>query len=439
MNKINVSRRRFAQAIGSGSTLTMLGAGGALGLAGRAAVASSGAAPGSLGRVLVVGGGFGGATAAKYLKHWGGSGIEVTLVERGESFVSCPLSNLVLGGSRRIEDLTTSYAGLRKAGVLVLRDEVRSVDPATRKVSFGEQPDQTFDRIVMSPGIDFNFAAIEGLDAEAQKTILHAWKAGPQTVALRQQLEAMPDGGVYLLSIPRAPYRCPPGPYERVCQVAHYFRTHKPRSKIVVLDANADIQSKKGLFLKEWNGQYKGLIDYQPNMQVTEVDARNRVAITEFGDKVKADVLNIVPPHGAAQIAHKAGLVNANNRWCTVDWISLESTVAKGVHVLGDATLAAPAMPKSGHMANQHGKAAAAAIVEAFNGRTPQPQMMANTCYSFVDDKRVVHVASVHRWSPEKRTIEPVAGAGGLSAEATELEGQYANAWARNIWNDMLT
>jgi sulfite dehydrogenase len=353
--------------------------------------------------------------------------------------VSCPLSNLVLGGSRRIEDLTTSYAGLRKAGVLVLRDEVRSVDPATRKVSFGEHPDQTFDRIVMSPGIDFNFAAIEGLDAEAQKTILHAWKAGPQTVALRQQLEAMPDGGVYLLSIPRAPYRCPPGPYERVCQVAHYFRTHKPRSKIVVLDANPDIQSKKGLFLKEWNGQYKGLIDYQPDMQVTEVDARNRVAITELGDKVKADVLNIVPPHGAAEIAHKSGLVNANNRWCMVDWISLESTVAKGVHVLGDATLAAPAMPKSGHMANQHGKAAAAAIVEAFNGRTPQPQMMANTCYSFVDDKRVVHVASVHRWSPEKRTIEPVAGAGGLSAEATELEGEYANAWARNIWNDMLT
>lgn len=439
MNDIDVSRRRFAQAIGSGSTLTMLGAGAALGLAGCATNAGSGPASGSLGRVLVIGGGFGGATAAKYLKKWGGPGLQVTLVEREAAFVSCPLSNLVLGGSRSIEDLTASYAGLREAGVTVLRDEVLSVDPATRKVGFAGLADQTFDRIVMSPGIDFDFDAIKGLDAEAQKTILHAWKAGAQTIALRQQLEAMPDGGVYVLSIPRAPYRCPPGPYERVCQIAHYFKKAKPRSKIVVLDANPDIQSKKGLFLKEWNGQYKGIIDYQPNMQVTEVDARNRVAITDLGDKVKADVLNVVPPQRAAEIARKTGLVNANNRWCMVDWVSLESTVAKGVHVLGDATMSAPAMPKSGHMANQHGKAAAASIVETLNGRAPEPLTMTNTCYSFVDDKRVVHVASVHRWSPEKRTIEPIKGAGGLSSEANELEGQYANAWARNIWNDMLT
>jgi NADPH-dependent 2,4-dienoyl-CoA reductase/sulfur reductase-like enzyme len=249
----------------------------------------------------------------------------------------------------------------------------------------------------------------------------------------------MPDGGVFVLSIPLAPYRCPPGPYERVCQVAHYLKTAKPRSKIVVLDANPDITSKKGLFLKEWNGQYKGLIDYQPNMKVTEVDARSRTAITELGDRIKADVLNVVPPQSAGRIARDAGLVNANDRWCNVDWVMLESTAAPGIHVLGDATLSAPAMPKSGHMANQHGKAAAAAIVEALNGRTPQPVMMVNTCYSFVDDRRVMHVASVHRYSPDKKTIEPVAGAGGLSAEASELEADYANAWARNIWNDMLS
>jgi len=439
MNGIDNTRRRLAQALGSGSALTMLGAGGAVGLAGCAVDGAPAVSSGTLGRVLVIGGGFGGATAAKYLKKWGGPGIDVTLVERQAAFVSCPLSNLVLGGSRRIEDLTTSYDGLRQAGVKVVRDEVRSVDPVTRKVSFAGMPEQTFDRIVMSPGIDFNFSAIQGLDAEAQKTILHAWKAGPQTVALRQQLEAMPDGGVYVLTIPRAPYRCPPGPYERVCQVAHYFKTYKPKSKIVVLDANADIQSKKALFLKEWNGQYKGMIDYQPNMQVTEVDARSRTAITDLGDKVKASVLNVVPPHGAADIARQAGLVNANDRWCLVDWSTLESTAAKGIHVLGDATMPAPAMPKSGHMANQHGKAAAATIVEILNGRAPEPQMMANTCYSFVDDKRVIHVASVHRWSPENKTIEPVKGAGGVSAEASLLEGTYANAWARNIWNDMLT
>ncbi len=434
MNDTNLSRRRFARALGSGATLSMIGAGAAL-----SGCATSGAGSGSgLGRVLVVGGGFGGATAAKYLKKWGGPGLEVVLVEREAAFVSCPLSNLVLGGSRSIADLTVSYDGLRRAGVQVVRDEVLSVDAGTRSASFARLATQRFDRIVLSPGIEIDFDAVQGLDAEAQKTILHAWKAGPQTVALRRQLEAMPDGGTYVLSIPKSPYRCPPGPYERVCQVAHYFKTAKPRSKVVVLDANPDIQSKKGLFLAAWNGPFKGLVDYRPNMSVTEVDARSRVAITEFGDRIKADVLNVVPAQRAGAIAQKAGLVNANNRWCMVDWVTLESTVAPGVHVLGDATLSAPGMPKSGHMANQHGKAAAAAIVEALNGRTPQPVMMANTCYSFIDDRNVVHVASVHRYVPEKKTLEPVAGAGGLSSAPSELEGQYANAWARNIWNDML-
>ncbi|MBN9428717.1 MAG: FAD-dependent oxidoreductase [Burkholderiales bacterium] len=428
MKRIDIDRRRLAGALGATAALGLTGC------------ATPGSVPrGSLGRVLVVGGGYGGATAAKYLKKWGGEGIEVLLVEREAAFVSCPLSNLVLGGSRRIDDLTRSYAGLRAAGVRVMQDEVVAIDAAKRRATFRKLADQTFDRIVVSPGVDLDFDSVQGWNADAQKTVLHAWKAGPQTVALRAQLEAMPDGGVYVLAIPKAPYRCPPGPYERVCQIAHYFKSAKPRSKIVVLDGNPDIVSKKGLFLKAWNGQYKGMIEYRPDSLVTELDLRNRTLITEVGDKVRGDVLNVVPAQRAGAIAAKTGLVNANNRWCMVDWITLESTAARGVHVLGDATLSAPAMPKSGHMANQHGKAVAAAIVELLNGRTPQPQMMANTCYSFIDDKSVVHVASVHRYDAAKKTIEPVAGAGGLSSEANQLEGGYANAWARNIWNDMLS
>ena len=392
-----------------------------------------------LGRVLVVGGGYGGATAAKYIKKWGGDAIDVMLVERERAFVSCPLSNLVLGGHRKIEDLTVSYDGLRRAGILTMNDQVMSIDAVKRTVEFQKLATQSFDRIVVAPGIDFNFGAVQGLNADAQKRILHAWKAGPQTVELRRQLEAMPDGGVYVLSIPKAPYRCPPGPYERVCQVASYFKAAKPRSKIIVLDANPDIQSKKGLFLASWNGQYKGMIDYRANSMVTEVDAKTLTAITELGDKVRADVLNIVPPQGAGDLARKAGLVNANNLWCAVDWVTLESTAAKGIHVLGDCTLSAPAMPKSGHMANQHGKAAAAAIVEIMNGRAPQPLMMANTCYSFMDANNVAHVASVHRYDEGKKTMVTVDGSGGLSSAANQLEGVYANAWARNIWNDMLT
>ncbi|MGD9944602.1 MAG: FCSD flavin-binding domain-containing protein [Burkholderiaceae bacterium] len=428
MKRIDIDRRRLTGALGAAAALSLAGC------------ASPGpAARGPRGRVLVVGGGYGGATAAKYLKRWGGAGVEVMLVEREAAFVSCPLSNLVLGGSRRIGDLTRTYAGLRAAGVQVMQDEVLAIDAAKRRASFGKLADQSFDRIVVSPGVDLDFDSVQGWNAEAQKTVLHAWKAGPQTVALRAQLEAMPDGGVFVMTIPRAPYRCPPGPYERVCQVAHYFKQAKPRSKIIVLDGNPDIVSKKGLFLKAWNEPYKGMIEYRPDSLVTELDVRNRTVITEVGEKVRGDVLNVVPAQRAGAVAAKAGLINANNRWCMVDWVTLESTAAPGIHVLGDATLSAPAMPKSGHMANQHGKAAAAAIVELLSGRTPQPQMMANTCYSFIDDKTVVHVASVHRYDAAKKTIEPVAGSGGLSTEATQLEGGYANAWATNIWNDMLS
>ena len=440
MNKhiSNVARRRMVSAAGSAAVL-----GTAAGSSLLTGCATGNQAPAvsqrKLGRVLVVGGGFGGATAAKYLKKWGGDAIDVVLVERERAFVSCPLSNLVLGGSRKIEDLTVSYDGLRRAGVLTLNDEVESINIAKRTVEFRKLATQGFDRIVVAPGVDFNFGAIQGLDAEAQKRIPHAWKAGPQTVELRRQLEAMPDGGVFVLSIPKAPYRCPPGPYERVCQVASYFKAAKPRSKIIVLDANPDIQSKKGLFLAAWNGQYAGMIEYRANSQVTEVEAKTLTAITELGDKVRANVLNVVPPHGAGALAHKAGLVNANKLWCMVDWVTMESTAAPGIHVLGDAVLAAPAMPKSGHMANQHGKTVAAAIVELLNGRAPQPITMANTCYSFVDASNVVHVASVHRYDADKKTMLPVEGAGGLSTAANPLEGVYANAWARNIWDDMLS
>lgn len=436
MNRIDPRRRRLLLAGGAAGALSTLGA--CAGLPGDGMSASAPPAR-KLGRVVVVGAGYGGATAAKYLKAWGGPGLEVMLVDRNAQFVSCPLSNLVLSGARRIEDLAVSYAGLRAMGVIVVNDDVTAIDAGRKRISLQKIADQSYDRLVVSPGVDFMHGDVQGLDAEAQKTILHAWKAGPETVALRRQLEAMPDGGVFVMTVPRAPYRCPPGPYERACQVAHYFKTSKPRSKVIVLDANEAIVSKRGLFERAFNDQFKGIVEYRPNVNVTEIDARGKVAISEVGDRVRADVLNVIPPQRAADIARQAGLINANARWCDVDWVTMESTAVKDVHVLGDATLAAAAMPKSGHMANQHGKAAAAAIVEMMTGGKPVPQMMANTCYSFVDPQNVVHVASVHRYVPEKRTMEPVAGSGGLSTAANQLEAVYANAWAQNIWRDMFT
>ncbi len=423
----NLSRRR---ALGAGLAL------GGLTLTG---CATSGSGP-SIGRVVVVGGGFGGSTAARYLKLWGGN-VDVTLVERDASFVSCPLSNLVLGGHRQMADITRGYDGLRALGVKLLRGEVTAVDAAARKVKLADGTELPYDRLVLSPGVDFITDGTPGLQATLDSgRVLHSWKAGPQTAALRAQLQAMPDGGVFAISIPKVPYRCPPGPYERACMVASYFKQFKPRAKVLVLDGNPEIQSKKGLFEKAFKDHYSGIIEYRANNELKEVTATATqvTAKLEFDD-VKADVLNVIPPQRAGNIARSAGLLNMNNRWVGVNWLTMESTAAPGIHVLGDATFSAPAMPKSGHMANQHAKVAAAAIIELLQGKpvNAAPVVM-NTCYSFVTAQDVVHVASVHQYDDKDKTFKAVPGSGGLSAAANQLEGRLALSWADNIWADML-
>jgi NADPH-dependent 2,4-dienoyl-CoA reductase/sulfur reductase-like enzyme len=403
-----------------------------------AAMAAAGPARGApVGRVVVIGGGFAGATAAKYIRMWSPD-IEVTLVERDEEFISCPLSNRVLAGVIQLKDLTRGYGKLHaKHGVKVVRDEAISIDAAKRKVSLAGGGTLAYDRLVVAPGVDLLPDEVPGL-ADASDRILHAWKAGLQTIFLRKQLEAMADGGVYAITIPRAPYRCPPGPYERACQVAWYFSRNKPRSKVLILDANEDVVSKKGLFTRVWAERYPGIVEYHPNSELTAVDGQTLTARLAFED-VKADVLNVVPPQRAGRIALQAGLVNANNRWCGVDFLTYESTAVPGVHVLGDAIMAAPQMPKSGHMANQHAKVCAAAIIALLHGQKVNPQpVVTNTCYSFVSDKEVIHVASVHGYNGEKKTMEILPGASGVSAAASEQEGRFAESWGRNIWNDML-
>ncbi len=423
---MSIARREFLQ--------------GALGVSAMAALYGCAATGKGKGHVVVVGGGYGGATAAKYISMWSNGGIRVTLVERNAAFVSCPISNLVLAGEKQLSDITVGYEGLTKYGIKVVQDEVTAVDADKRVVKLAKGGDLAYDRLVLSPGVDFMYEALPGLQsASAQQAILHAWKAGPQTVALRKQLEAMPDGGVFAMTIPKAPYRCPPGPYERACMVAHYFKTKKPKSKVLVLDANEEIVSKKGLFLKAWADNYKNIIEYRPQSELRDVDAGNRTAILEF-DQVKADVLNVVPPQRAGDIAAKSGLKLINNRWVDINWLTMESTSTPNVHVLGDAIFPAPTMPKSGHMANQHAKLAAAAIVNLMAGQPPSDApLVMNTCYSFVDATNVVHVASVHAYDAATKQVQPVKGAGGLSAGPTEMEGKFALAWAKNIWADMLT
>ncbi len=388
-------------------------------------------------RVVVVGGGFGGATAAKYLRMWDPA-LEVVLIERANVFTSCPISNLVLAGFNSMDDIRVGHDGLRRHGVQVVNDEVTAVDAARKVVRLERGGELSYQRLVMSPGIDFNFGEMQGYQAALDAgRVLHAWRAGTQTIELRRQLERMPDGGVYVLSIPPAPYRCPPGPYERASVIADYFKRSKPRSKVLILDANPDVTSKAGLFKAAWKDLYPGIIEYRGNARAIGVDGASMTVKLEVED-VKGDVLNVVPPHGAANIARQAGLITTNNRWCDVDWRTMESKAAPGIHVLGDATLSAPAMPKSGSMANNHAKIAAAAIVEVLSGRPAVPVKILNTCYSFVAEKQAIRVSSVHEWDAGQGTLVPVKGSGGVSAARSEAEAGYAWNWARNIWADSL-
>ncbi|MDA0276708.1 MAG: NAD(P)/FAD-dependent oxidoreductase [Proteobacteria bacterium] len=421
-----MKRRDFIKLAGAGTALGTLS-----GLAGCASSVPAKA------RVVVIGGGFGGATAAKYIRLWAPS-IDVVMVERESAYVSCPMSNLVLGGFNSMQELTNSYDGLRQHGVQVVRDEAVAIDAAKKTVRLSRGGDVAYERLVVSPGIDFNFGEIQGYElAMQQGQVLHAWKAGAQTMQLRRQLEGLRDGGVVILSIPLAPYRCPPGPYERACMIAAYLKQAKPRSKLLVLDANADVSSKGGMFKAAWKDHYAGVLEYRGNAKVVAIEGQ--AVRTEF-DTVKGDVLNVVPPHRAGDIAMKAGLITHNNRWCDVDWRSMESKKIRDIHVLGDATLSAPVMPKSGSMANNHAKIAAAAIVGALTGRGvagSDPKIL-NTCYSFVSKNEAIRVSSVHEWNAGQGTLLPVKGAGGVSAARSELEANYAWNWARSIWADSL-
>ncbi|MBK6386143.1 MAG: NAD(P)/FAD-dependent oxidoreductase [Rhodoferax sp.] len=426
-----MKRRQFVQTVGTAGSL------GALGLMSGCATSGSGKGP----KVVVIGGGYGGATAAKYVRMWSDYGIDVTLVEPNSTFISCPISNLVLGGSKTMADITTPYDNLvKRHGVRLVQDMVTRIDPEKRMVMLAKGGELPYDRLIVSPGVDFMWENLPGMAKDGAKDkVLHSWKAGAQTVALRKQLEAMPDGGVYALSIPLAPYRCPPGPYERACQVASYFTQAKPKSKVLILDANDDVTSKGPLFKKAWADRYAGMVEYRPKHKVVDVDAATNTLKFEFNDDVKAAVLNVIPEMRAGDIAVKTGMATANKRWCEVDFLTHESIAVKNVHVLGDSIQIAPAMPKSGHMANQHGKTCAAAVVALLTGKQPnQLPIYNNTCYSFVSDEDVVHVSSVHRYDAEKKTMLTVAGSGGVSSAANELEGRYAMAWARNIWADTL-
>ena len=385
--------------------------------------------------VVVVGAGFGGATCAKYLRQWGPN-IEVTLIEPNEQFVSCPISNWVIGGLRTMDDITHRYDRLPRHGIKMVRDSVIGIDTDRRVVKTRNGASIAYDRLVLAPGIDIRTDTMRGYqEAEAAGKVAHAWKAGPQTALLRQQLEAMPDGGVFVISVPTAPYRCPPAPYERACLVANYFKLAKPRSKIILLDSNPDIASKKALFQSAWKELYAGMIDYRPNNAPFAVDGKRMVVSSDFED-VTGAVLNVVPRQRASEVCNLAGARNDSSQaWCLVNLATFESTTVPYVHVIGDSVLSN--LPKSGHTATSMAKITAGAIVELLAGRQPDPApVLANTCYSAVSDSRAGYIANVFRHEAGKGYVSQPEG--GSTPTGNERNFKFAQAWAKNIWADVL-
>lgn len=389
--------------------------------------------------VVVVGGGFAGATFIRYLRRWLPS-AKITLIEPSGSFIMCPLSNRVLTGGLPIKTITQPYRGF------VARQDARWINAAAtgididrREVVAGRER-VSYDRLVVAPGVEFVYDSLQGLQTPQQQfQVPHAWKAGEQTIRLRNMLQAMPDNGVVAMHIPKVPYRCPPGPYERASLIASYLELSKPKAKLLVFDSNPEVQSKKGLFEAVWKKRYSKHIEYVADAELTSVDADSGTLNFTMQGRVKADVVNVIPPQRAGTFARSAGLVNVRDRWCGVDFLTYESTAQKGVHMLGDSIMAAPSMPKSGHMANQHAKVCAAAIASEYSGLPiPDNPILANTCYSFVSQKEVIHVAHVFRYDAEKKTMVQPPGSGGLSDAPSTVEAIWAMAWATNIMNDTM-
>jgi sulfide dehydrogenase [flavocytochrome c] flavoprotein subunit len=390
-------------------------------------------------RVVVVGGGYAGAIAAKYTKMYAPE-AEVTLIEKEKDYISCPFSNEVLGGERDMKSLTFNYAALGKRGIKVVTDEVVDLDPAKKVVKTKGGKTFEADYLIVAPGVAFKWGAVPGYDEAASELVPHAWKAGPQTLMLKKQIEGMKDGGLVVIVAPPNPFRCPPGPYERAAQIAFFLKHHgKTKSKVLILDAK-DKFSKQGLFMAGWKHNYGDMIEWKSGAEggkVEAIDPKTRTAKAEF-DEYKADVLNVIPPQKAGPIAEKAGLTD-DKGWCPVEAASFESKKAKGVYVVGDACIAG-AMPKSAYAANTQAKVAAANIASAILGaKAPRPAYT-NTCYSLIAPDYGISVAGVYTIGADG-SIGEVAGSGGISAADLSLEGRkreavYGISWYKNITSD---
>jgi sulfide dehydrogenase [flavocytochrome c] flavoprotein chain len=385
-------------------------------------------------RIVVLGGGFAGAACARALRR-ADPRFDVTLVEANPTFTACPFSNSVIAGLRDIAAQRFGYDAIRSEGIEVAQDQLTAINPQGRRVSLRGGAALDYDRLVLAPGIAIRWDALPGYDEAAAEVMPHAWLAGEQTLLLRRQLEAMPDGGTVVISAPANPFRCPPGPYERASLIAWYLKKAKPRSKLIVLDAK-DSFSKQRLFQAAWQQLYPELIEWislSNGGKVTSVDAKARTLVTDFAS-YQADVANVIPPQRAGKIAEVAGVADTTG-WCPIDPVTFESRLQPNIHVIGDAAIAG-AMPKSAFAANAQAKVCALAVTSLLHNETPAPPKLINTCYSLVAPDYGISIAGVYH--PVNGQLADVESAGGVSPldappDFRAQEAAYAAAWFRTI------
>lgn len=428
--KYALSRIISGQVVSNPSRRSVIGGLAAIPSLGLAAPSLAGATP----KIVIIGGGFGGASAAMHMRKIAPH-IDVTLIERNAVYTACPFSNLVIAGERDISRQIFQYKGLEKAGVTVIQDEAKMVNQTAKSIDLKNGSAVSFDRLILSPGIDFIWNQIEGYDQAASQALPHAWKAGSQTTLLKRQLTNLRDGGTVVMAIPPAPFRCPPGPYERASLIAHFLKTRKPKSKLLLLDAQ-DRFSKQPLFQEAWAEKYADIIERVPGSesgQVIRVDPKTKTLFTDF-DEFKADVANVIPPQQAGKIAQIARVTDGS-KWCPINAVTFESTLVPHIHIIGDATIAAP-MPKSAFSANLQGKICAAQVALLLAGKAPIPTTLSNTCYSYAAPDDAFSVSGVYHNKSER--FEPVPGAGGISPignfpDLRQAESLQALDWFNTI------
>ena len=400
-------------------------------------VASSNAK--NAGKVVIVGAGWGGLSAAKTIKRISPQ-VEVIIIDPNKEFVSCPMSNWVIGQLKNIDDITFNFDSLKNNyGIKFIHETAINIDPE-KNIIITDKQNITYDKLILSPGVQLDYSSIENWNENYIEDFPAAWKAGKETILLANKIKNLKNGSVVAIYIPLGPYRCPPGPYERASLIASYLKKNKKNTKLIILDSNQKIVSKSGLFMEAWEDLYPDIIEYRSNSGVVGLDKSSSTLMTDFED-IRCDVANLIPSQKAPNFLKDAGLINKGSNWAAVNSYDFSSTIADNIFIIGDATSQSNVgrVPKSGYVANSMGKVCGLAVVAELFGLEKVSPSLINTCYSLVSNEEGISVSAVYNYNEEDKKIKSIPGASGLSPTRSSIIKENAWDWATNIWEDMLS